>query len=137
MQAFCKHADINLILEMVRGWVKLLANRDFGGAAGYLTPVPNSKVKYSATTISEALGRYSRQYREAPAHEKERLMPSVTPIELMDASGEIMTIYKRINEVVIEYDLPIHGKWSDLTAKFLLIDVPGGFGLGLLDLHVL
>lgn len=35
------------------------------------------------------------------------------------------------------YDLPLNGKWSDLTAIFDIIKVEGGIALSLYDIHVL
>jgi hypothetical protein len=38
----------------------------------------------------------------------------------------------------VEYDVPIDGKWSDLTASFFILPVDGGgFGLALVDIRVL
>ena len=133
-----ERADIDLVLGMIREWVNLLAARDFEQAACYLAPIPGAKVQYSAGSIEQALGYYSRRYRNAPEHEKRKLIPAVTALNEMDPDGETMTIYKMGPEAaVIDYDLPIEGKWSDLTAKFRLVQLPEGFGLGLIDLHVL
>ena len=37
----------------------------------------------------------------------------------------------------VEFDLPIDGEWSDLTAIFTLSEVEGSLVLSLEDLHVL
>ena len=36
-----------------------------------------------------------------------------------------------------EYNLPLNGEWSDLTAIFELVMVDGALGLWLYDIHVL
>jgi hypothetical protein len=130
--------DIDLILAMIRQWVDLLANKDFENAANYLVPIPRLKRQYDPTTLEEALGRYSRRYREAPDYEKRTYLPIVSPLREMRLEEENMTIYKTgTDPLVIEYDMPIERKWSDLTAKFQLVQLREGFGLGLIDLHVL
>jgi hypothetical protein len=37
----------------------------------------------------------------------------------------------------VEYDLPLNGEWSDLTAIFHLMRVESGWAYSLWDLHVL
>src|SRR5581483_797760 len=103
----------------------------------YLAHPPNAKVYYTGKEIEAALGRYRRQYREAPESEKHRYLPNVSSPRTMDPSGESMTLYWKAKETVVEYDLPIDGKWSDLTAKFFLTHSTEGYGLALIDLHVL
>ena len=39
-----------------------------------------------------------------------------------------------VGEIV--YSLPLNGQWSDLTASFSVIGVPGGMALALDDIHV-
>lgn len=38
---------------------------------------------------------------------------------------------------MVEYDLPINGVWSDLTAIFWLRRMPDGLALELYDIHIL
>jgi hypothetical protein len=139
MKAVCDRAELDLIREMVREWVRLLASRRFADAAEYLTPVPGLDLEYTADRIKEALGMYSRQYREAPEQERERYVPSVSDPDKVDAPGECMVIFLRTDKgkARIDYDLPIDGTWSDLTAQFILLAVEGGYALGLWDLHAL
>jgi hypothetical protein len=130
--------DIALILAMIREWVDLLANRDFDRASEYLSHTHPGNEQYTGRKIEESLGLYSRQYREAPEAERRRYVPRVTRVEDMESAGENMTVYKAGEQpAVIEYDMPISGKWSDLTAKFRLIQHTHGYALELIDLHVL
>jgi hypothetical protein len=38
---------------------------------------------------------------------------------------------------LIDFDVPLDGEWSDLTAQLEVIAVPDGWALFLYDLHVL
>jgi len=138
MPRYIERAEIDLILAVIRGWVNLLAQKNFRQAAAYLAPVPGNEAQHSARNIEESLGLYSRRYREAPESDRQKYVPVVTPFDDMDAAGENMTIYKKGTEApIVEYDIPIEGRWSDLTAKFRLMEFPEGFGIALIDLHVL
>jgi hypothetical protein len=125
------------IRKGIRGWLKLLAKKQFSEAADYLTPLPESA--YSGELIRDHIGQYSPEYREASALERERHIPEVTDPDLIDLEKERLDIYPVADGtyVAVEYDLPLDGVWSDLTAIFELYPVPGGWSLGLYDLHVM
>jgi len=125
------------ILEAVRGWVTLLSKEEFVEASKALVPLPNRNVDSTAEMIKEALGLYVPAYRDAPLGQRDKLRPTVRFPEEM--SGEKLIIYcpGTIGAATIEYDVPIDGRWSDLTARLELIPQGSGFGIALIDLHVL
>jgi hypothetical protein len=139
-KGFVQVADIDSILRMVREWIGLVSKHDFVSASDYLTPVPGAKVVYSPDVIKEAFGRYSRRYREADPSARDAFFPKVSDPTPIDKGGENLVIYGRtgVGIAFVEYDVPIDGRWSDLTASFFVLPVDGGgFGLGLEDVHVL
>jgi hypothetical protein len=138
-KGFVQVADIESILRMVRQWMGLVSNRDFVSASAFLTPVPGTKVIYSPDVIRDVFGRYSKKYREADPATRDVFFPKVSDPMLIDRSGENLVIYgrARVGIAFLEYDVPVDGTWSDLTASFFLLRVEGGFGLGLQDVHVL
>lgn len=64
---------------------------------------------------------------------------TVTPIEAAQGRQDPYQDVTRFEDrpPMIEFDLPLDGEWSDLTAIFDLIDVGGGWAFALQDLHVL
>lgn len=133
------NSDVYVVRAAIREWVSNLARNDYNAAASLLTALPGLGVNYDAMTIRSAIGRYSPDYREVADDEKEQFMPSVTDLaDMTDRSGENMVIYcvGDSESPIIDYDLPLDGKWSDLTAQFRIINLEGGFGLGLQDIRV-
>lgn len=130
---------IDAILQSIRSWLKLLAKQDFEQAADFLYPIPGARPPFSAEMIRDAVGRYNRSYREATIDNRAQFLPNVTDPDLMDLSHENMVIYTRtdVGIAIVEYELPIERVWSDLTAKFIILQLADSYGLGLQDLRVL
>lgn len=134
------NADLYVLRDIVRKWVSLLAENDYDNAALLLASVPGIGVVYDAATIRSAVGRYSPDYRNALDVERDKFVPVVTAItNIADRTGENMIIYcpGGTELPTIDYDLPLNGEWSDLTAKFRVIRVDDGYCLGLQDIRVL
>lgn len=57
----------------------------------------------------------------------------------MDLAGERIDFYfyKDNSGLTVDYDLPLNGEWSDLTAIFSFKSKDGGFAFYLDDIHVL
>jgi hypothetical protein len=129
--------DVREIQGLVRHWVKLLAAQKIEEAVRFLHPLPERA--WSVDELKTALGRYSRQYRNAPDDQKDAFLPRVTDPGQMDREGENMVIYTRTSSGVlaIDYDIPIEGSWSDLTASFVVLEHGDAFSICLRDLHVL
>ncbi|WP_299931599.1 hypothetical protein [uncultured Pelagimonas sp.] len=82
--------------------------------AGYGLPDPHPDGPFSVTSRHQATG--------TPFHK------DVTRIgEPVEKDGHV---------AVVQYDLPLNGKWSDLTAGFLLLRRPEAEYLVLQDIHV-
>jgi hypothetical protein len=133
-------ADLYALREIIQKWVSHLAENDYDGAASLLARVPGIGVDYDGSTIRYAIGRYNPDYRDASESDRDSFVPAVTSIDRMvDSTGENMTIYcpGGADLPTIDYDLPLEGIWSDLTAKFRILKVDGGYSLGLQDIRVL
>lgn len=127
--------SIGEIRCIVRHWVKALAEGRFDDAASAMT---TAESHCSPGTLRDAIGNYSRRYREALATEKEKFLPKITSPFDIDSRGENFVTYWKDGAVQVEYDLPIEGAWSDLTARFRLTRNPDGrFSLSLADIRVL
>lgn len=130
-----KNDSIANVRDTIRRWVDLLSKESFEEAAREIN-TQNSPC--SVPLLVEAIGRYSRKYRDAPVNEKAGLIPKVTSPNEMGYQGENMVMYLKGGSTVIEYDLPIEDSWSDLTAKFELKERnEGGPELSLVDIRVL
>jgi len=123
------------VRDAIRSWVHLLATKRFGEAA---QEINTHDSPCSSELLVEAIGRYSRKYRDAALSEKADLFPKITSPKEMVSAGENLVIYVKRDGTVIEYDLPINNAWSDLTVKFQLKRLIGGeYDLSLLDIRVL
>ncbi|HYC90417.1 MAG TPA: hypothetical protein VEO54_14465 [Thermoanaerobaculia bacterium] len=97
-------------------------------------------VAYTAGKLQWAIGMYSRRFREEKeGRDRSALVPCVTDPDLLDTSGEKLRVYEpdASGAFAVEYDMPLDGAWSDLTASFVLLPSPNGYDLGLYDMHVL
>lgn len=127
--------SIAVVREAIRRWVALLSTGNFEDAARAITTADSP---CSAGLLVEAIGSYSRKYRDAAVHEKAMFVPKITSPQEMDALGENMVIYVKHGVTIIEYDLPLENSWSDLTAKFRMTSSErGGADLSLIDIRVL
>ena len=127
--------SISLLRSSVRRWVTLLAEGRFDEAAA---EVNSLAAPCSAATLRDAIGRYSRKYRDASDIEKAKFFPTISSPLSMNDRGENLVLYPKEDSTVVEYDLPIENDWSDLTAKFQLVRRSADhFELSLIDLRVL
>jgi hypothetical protein len=132
-------ASDEAILAIVHRWVDALAARDYVGATAVLTPAGNER-DWPPSLVEEVISAY-----EAPGG----LSPSrvTSPTSAMQEPGggaprsEVTRWPERRarREVVgtVEYDLPLNGIWSDLTAIFWLRRLADGLALELYDIHIL
>lgn len=138
MYAVAPTTELDEILKLLRGWVRLLSCGDYTGASEYLFAAESAK-KYDADTLVEAIGNYSPDFRLAPKSERRKYIPRVSDPSSVERSGENLVIYSRTPTglAYLEYELPIAGAWSDLTASFFLVETSSGYAIALSDLHVL
>jgi hypothetical protein len=131
-------ASEEAVLALVHQWVDALAARDYVGAATLLTQAGNER-DWPPSLVEETITRY-----EAPgwASPSRVTSPAAALQELPAAPRSEVTRWAQPRarpEVLgtVEYDLPINGVWSDLTAIFWLRRLPGGLALELYDIHIL
>jgi hypothetical protein len=122
----------------IRKCLKLLARADYESAVDFLVPLPE-RAEITESTLKDTIARYSRRYREASPGERDQFIPRVMDPDVMDDAGENLVIYpkKDSHPAIAEYDLPLDGKWSDLTVKFAIVPVEKQYALGFLDMRVL
>ncbi|HCT80373.1 MAG TPA: hypothetical protein DGG94_07990 [Micromonosporaceae bacterium] len=124
------------LLACVRDWVALLAAGDFAGAVEFL--VFPEGVYAPGRWTAEDLEVFLANYGSWDPLGDGRIM-RVTPIE--SAVGELAARFevdRGDGPPAIEFDLPLNGEWSDLTARFELTGTADGrWGFLLYDLHVL
>jgi hypothetical protein len=126
------------VRRLIHQWMRVLATGDYDTAAEMVGPV--GSVRYSGPELRACIGAYGRKYREAASSEtRDALVPAVSEPSALDQSGERMTIYPAVPDgtCLVEYDFPLDGKWSDLTAVFRLTPCARGLELGLYDLRVM
>jgi hypothetical protein len=124
------------LISAVRSWVDLLAIGDFAAAARFLHP-PTAASDVEGWT-ADSLETYIANHGSWEPLDDGRRM-RVTPIE---SAGGSLTPRFEVNRnddrpPSIEFDLPLDGEWSDLTALFELVEVDGKWAFTLYDLHVL
>lgn len=123
------------ILDGVREWVALLAAGDFASASSFLHLDDDA---FSMPWTPERLEDWIANYGfDEPLDGGRRMR--VTPIETAvgDLPPRFEVLRDRDEPPEVEFDLPLNGEWSDLTAIFKLAEVDGGWALTLYDLHVL
>jgi hypothetical protein len=83
--------------------LKLLADREFAQAAEFLHELPDRS--WSGDQLKAALGRYSRQFRNAPDNQKGAFLPNVTDPEQIEPNGENLVIYTRASFGILAIEL--------------------------------
>lgn len=139
MQVLPTNASDAMILDLVYQWVNLIATEQIEEAQALLS-TQTAITQWTPELIQELIAAY-----EFPNHSASELPARITPIatariddisprhtidrwQSPDASGIVGSV---------EFDLPINGVWSDLTALFWIKQYPEGIALELNDIHVL
>ncbi|GAA3207796.1 hypothetical protein ACFO1B_19025 [Dactylosporangium siamense] len=123
-------ADVSAesVLDAVRRWVGLLAADDFDAAVRFLHSGAGS-----AAELRERLSAYepSPPLRPGPA----RVTPAESAGGPFDGLREVFTDGDGV-PTSVDFSMPVNGEWSDLTAFFDVVAVPGGRALVLRDMYV-
>lgn len=129
-------SELDELLAVVREWFRLLAVEGWNEATGMLDEPNGYGIRWTPAEIRRALDlAYQPGCRSRIAHpEGPRFsdpdsavgVPEADAWALDDGSG-----YR------VDYDVPLNGSWSDLTAQFEFLRRPGGLAIVLHDLHVL
>ena len=132
-------ASDKAILAVIHRWVDALAAQDYVGAAALLTPADNER-DWPPSLVEEVISAY-----KAPGGPS--LSRVTSPTSAMQEAGSA-ALHAEVTrwpqprarrDVVgmVEYNLPLNGVWSDLTAIFWLRSLPDGLALELYDIHIL
>ena len=124
------------ILDFVKRWMKLLADNRFDEACALLEHPNSFGIVWTPNLIKEtvhntfSLDTLFYEFHPEGAFfsdpyelEEQR---DIELIELNDGSG-----------YAFDYDIPLNGEWSDLTAQFEILKRPNGYVVFLNNLHVL
>ena len=124
------------LLAAIRMWFRLLAANRWEEASGMLDGPNSYGTHWTPEQIRDALNlaygpgcRFRIAHPEGPQFSDPDMatgFPSINVSPLSDGSG-----YN------VEYDVPLNGVWSELTAQFEFLKRPGGLAVVLHDLHML
>jgi len=123
-------ADDETILALVRQWVNLVASDDIEAAQDLLKTEDVDR-DWPPELIRELLVGYEPDHI-TPVEEAQigELVPHHTVDRTEPQAGSAVA-------GVVEFDLPMNGAWSDLTAIFWIMRHPEGLVLELYDIHVM
>jgi hypothetical protein len=110
-----------------RDWFRLLARGEFDAAAARLDEPDSHGVRWSAQQIRVALRDYARS-------------DSVTvtdPDLIVTPAHSSLVAFRDGRGYSFDHDMPLDGRWSDLTAQFEFQRRPEGYAVVLHDIHVL
>jgi len=125
------------IINFVNDFVNLLAEEKYVEA--FEVTYHDSKYKMSPELIKQLIERYG--FIDGVVNESFR----VTSLDKMKGQSPRVDIIwyaslenEKPREIgTIDYDLPINGEWSDLTAIFYIHELENGIALSIYDIHVL
>ncbi|HSK73554.1 MAG TPA: hypothetical protein VK892_17790 [Pyrinomonadaceae bacterium] len=124
------------ILEFVKSWMKLLAENRLDEACVMIDEPNCYGIVWTPELIIETVNEtfspdtiFYEYFPEGPIFTDPYKLPEQKNrevIEFVDKSG-----------YVFEYDIPLNGEWSDLTAQFEFLKRENGYAVILHDLHVM
>lgn len=143
MRLLSLNATDGEILALCRQWVDLVAAGQLDQAIDLLC-VPDAchqEQRWTADTLRTYVGNYGSwdpigdgSFWCVTPIESAR-MPSDSPN--FQPHADVCRYDGRPHSGCVDFDLPLNGEWSDLTAQFEFSPVDDGIGLSLYDLHVL
>jgi hypothetical protein len=114
----------------LRDWVKLLSEGRFEEAVQQLDiSLDGSDVYWNPVFLRDVINEYAELYKNA----------KLTNPYLMELSKERIDVYPYNDNsgFAVDYNLPVNGEWSDLTAQFSFKKNKSLFAVYLEDVHVL
>ncbi|MBX9628236.1 MAG: hypothetical protein K2X82_30840 [Gemmataceae bacterium] len=122
------------LLGVVRGWFRLLAAGRWNEACDLLDEADG--VRWTPDAIRSALDlayrpgcRFRAEHPEGPRFTHPDTTNGTLDAEVGDFTDGAGWW--------VEYDVPLNGSWSELTAHFRFLRRPGGLAVVLHDLHIL
>lgn len=115
--------------EFVKNWIRLLSVNDFKEALKQIDAPNNYGLKWSVESLQKVLEDYVGK----------GFTFSITDPNKMEGDGRPnLIMLNGLQSFGFEFDLPINGKWSDLTIQFEFINkTKGYYAVVLHDIHVL
>lgn len=122
-----------LIVAFVKGWIKLLAEGRFDEACARIDEPNRYGITWTPSLIQETVNTIfspkTGDHRKAPIFTDPFELEEQREIEVMQFDDK--------RGYFFDYDVPLNGEWSDLTAQFEFLQRPNGYAVVLHDLHVM
>jgi len=122
MKTLPANASDEDILSAVREWVELLAKEEYEEAYRFFVSSEHNRWQWSPQLLKRIIRTYGGLYGD-----QEKF--SITPVEKTSEGSEprhdVHRDRKDEHKGYVWFDLPLNGKWSDLTA-ILTFQVNGG-----------
>ncbi len=129
-------APAQSIVLFVKGWIKLLAEGRFEEACAIVDEPNKYGITWTPGLIQETVNAtFSPETRFFKSHPEG---PTFTdPFELEEQREIEVVAFDDESGYAFDYDVPLNGEWSDLTAQFEFLKRPNGYAVVLHDLHML
>ncbi|EHP40344.1 hypothetical protein OR16_26403 [Cupriavidus basilensis OR16] len=115
------------LLQYVELWVCRLAQGDWDAAMALIETFNHYGVRWTASDVRRALADYGKGVEPVVTDPRKLIQePRASVIAFDDGTG-----------YAVDYDLPLDGAWSDLTAQFEFLLSGDKYLATLHDLHVL
>jgi hypothetical protein len=119
----------NIFRNFVRNWIRLLSIGKFEEAIKQIDAPNSYGFKWSAESIQKVLQDYI---------DKGATFSITNPNEMEGDGKQNLIMFNGLQGFAFDYNLPIDGKWSDLTVQFEFIKKSKGYYAVILnDIHVL
>lgn len=119
----------NIFRNFVRNWIRLLSIGKFEEAIKQIDAPNSYGFKWSAESIQKVLQDYI---------DKDETFSITNPNEMEGDGKQNLIMFNGLQGFAFDYNLPIDGKWSDLTVQFEFIKKSKGYYVVILnDIHVL
>lgn len=129
-------APAESIVAFVKGWMKLLAEGRVEEACALLDEPNGYGITWTPRLIQETVN--STFSPESGFYETHPEGPIFTnPFELEEQLEIEVVEFDDKRGYAFDYDVPLNGEWSDLTAQFEFLRRSDGYSVVLHDLHVL
>lgn len=113
--------------RFTRRWFQLFAKGAFADAASQLDEPNSYGERWSSMKIQEVLREYLRS----------EVVRVSDPDTIPGGGRPNLTEFSDGRGYSFQHDVPLDGKWSDLTAEFEFLRRPTGYAVILHDIHVL
>lgn len=127
-----RDSPLDDIRPFVENWLKLIADGRVQDACWMLDEPNNYGVIWTPELIGELIFEYLDLEAERP------LASVVSDPSLLPEHRQLeVGAFNYCSGYWLDYDVPLDGEWSDLTAQFEFYERNDGFAVVLHDLHVL